>query len=66
MSELGANVLLLPKGVSLQDYYAADAHGDTLPEEYGTQLLLANLAGVEHIAPKLSVPAELQRAYASR
>lgn len=59
MSELGANVLLLPKSASLQDYYAADANGDTLPEEYGSQLLLADLAGVEHIAPKLSVKAEL-------
>jgi putative ABC transport system permease protein len=58
MTELGANVLLLPKSASLQDYYAADTHGETLPEEYGTQLLLANLAGVEHIAPKLSLKTE--------
>src|SRR5262245_21517670 len=47
MSELGANILLLPKNASLQDYYAADTNGETLPEEYGTQLLLADLAGVE-------------------
>jgi putative ABC transport system permease protein len=53
MSELGANILLLPKNASLKDYYAADANGETLPEEYGTQLLLADLAGVEHLAPKL-------------
>ena len=59
MSELGANILLLPKTASLQDYYAADTNGDTLPEECGTRLLLADLAGVEHIAPKLSVKAEL-------
>ena len=30
MSELGANVLLLPKNASLQDYYAADANGETI------------------------------------
>jgi putative ABC transport system permease protein len=59
MSELGANVLLLPKNASLQDYYAADTNGETLPEEYGTQLLMADLAGVEHISPKLSVAAEI-------
>ncbi len=59
MSELGANVLLLPKNASLQDYYAADTNGNTLPEEYGTLLLLADLPGIEHIAPKLSVKAEL-------
>jgi putative ABC transport system permease protein len=58
MSELGANILLVPKSASLQDYYAADTNGDTLPEEYGSQLLLADLPGVEHIAPKLSVPTE--------
>lgn len=55
MSDLGANILLLPKNASLQDYYAADATGETIPEEYGSQLLLADLAGVEHIAPKLSM-----------
>lgn len=56
--ELGANILLVPKSASLKDYYAADAHGDMIPEEYGTQLLLADLPGVEHIAPKLSIQAE--------
>jgi putative ABC transport system permease protein len=59
MSDLGANVLLLPKNATLQNYYAADANGGTLPEEYGTQLMLANLPGVEHITPKLSVPVDL-------
>ncbi len=58
MSELGANILLLPKNASLQDYYSADANGETIPEEYGTQLLLADLPGVEHIAPKLSMQTE--------
>ena len=33
LDSLGANVLILPKGVTLQDYYAADLHGETLPEE---------------------------------
>jgi putative ABC transport system permease protein len=59
MEALGANVLLMPRGVSLQDYYSADAHGATLPEEYATQLALANLEGVQQISPKLTVPAEL-------
>ncbi|MCC7084775.1 MAG: ABC transporter permease [Pirellulales bacterium] len=59
MATLGANVLLLPKDVSLQDYYAADLHGKTLPEEHATRLAMANLEGVEGISPKLCVPAEL-------
>jgi putative ABC transport system permease protein len=58
LEALGANVLLLPPGVSLQDYYGADLHGATLPEEVATELALANLEGVEQIAPKLCVPAE--------
>jgi putative ABC transport system permease protein len=60
MSDLGANMLLLPKSASLKDYYAADSNGDTVPEEYAMQLLLADLPGVEHIIPKLSVPAKLE------
>jgi putative ABC transport system permease protein len=59
LEALGANVLLLPQGASLQDYYAADAHGATLPEEHAAELALANLEGVQKISPKLSVPAEL-------
>jgi putative ABC transport system permease protein len=58
MEALGANVLLLPKEASLQDYHAADAHGATLLEEDAVRLALANLEGVEKISPKLSVPFE--------
>jgi putative ABC transport system permease protein len=50
----------MPQGVSLEDYYSADSHGATLPEEYAMQLVLANLEGVEHISAKLTVPAELK------
>jgi putative ABC transport system permease protein len=60
MTALGANILVVPKEVSLQDYYAADSQGATLPEEYATQLAMANLAGVEHIAPKLSIPVDVK------
>lgn len=60
MDSLGANVLILPKGVSLQDYYAADLHGETLPEEYVTRLAMSNLEGVDNLSPKLCVAAELQ------
>lgn len=58
MEALGANILLLPKEASLQDYYASDAHGATMPEEDAVRLALANLEGVEKISPKLSVPFE--------
>ena len=60
MDSLGANVLVLPKSATLQDYYAADMQGETIPEEYVTQLAMSDLAGLDNISPKLSVPVELQ------
>ncbi len=59
LDALGANVLILPKGVTLQDYYAADLHGETLPEEFVTRLVLADLEGVDNLSPKLCVPTTL-------
>ena len=60
MDSLGANVLVLPKSATLQDYYAADMQGETIPEEYVTQLAMSDLAGLDNISPKLSMPVELQ------
>lgn len=53
LSELGANILILPQTASLQDYYSADINGGTLLEEHVSTVLLANLAGVEKLSPKL-------------
>jgi len=60
METLGANVLVLPPSVSLQDYYAADMHGETMPEEYVTRLALARMPGVQNLAPKLCVDASVE------
>lgn len=60
MDSLGANVLVLPKSATLQDYYASDMQGETIPEEYVTQLAMSNLEGLDNISPKLSVPIDLQ------
>ncbi len=60
MDSLGANVLVLPKSSTLQDYYAADMQGETIPEEYVTTLAMSDLAGLDNISPKLSVPIDLQ------
>ncbi|MGD0517166.1 MAG: FtsX-like permease family protein [Thermoguttaceae bacterium] len=60
MDSLGANVLVLPKSASLQDYYAADMQSEVIPEEYVTQLALSDLQGLDNISPKLSVPVELK------
>jgi len=59
LETLGANILILPKGSSLQDYYSADLNGSTLPEERVSQVLLASLPGVEKLSPKLCVPVKV-------
>jgi len=59
LSSLGANILILPRDASLQNYYAADQNGQTLPEEHVSEVLLASLPGVEKVTPKLTLPARL-------
>lgn len=56
LDSLGANVLILPKSVSLQDYYAADMHDEVIPEEYVMRLTMSDLQGVDNLSPKLCVP----------
>ncbi len=60
MDSLGANVLVLPKSATLQEYYSADMQSETIPEEYVTQLAMSDLAGLDNVSPKLSVPVQLQ------
>lgn len=60
LATLGANILILPKQATLQDYYAADENGGTLPEEHVAEVLMAGLTGVEKVSPKLSVAARLR------
>lgn len=60
LSQLGANILILPKDASLQDYYAADQNGGTLPEEHVSEIYLAGLTGVEQVSPRLNSTVQLQ------
>jgi putative ABC transport system permease protein len=60
LDALGANVLVLPKSVSLQDYYSADMQNDEFPEEYVNRLALSDLQGLDNLSPKLSVPVKLK------
>jgi putative ABC transport system permease protein len=59
LSTLGANILVLPKEATLQDFYSADKNGGTLPEEHVSEIWMAGLTGVEKVSPKLNVPANL-------
>ncbi len=60
MDSLGANVLVLPKSATLQDYYNADLQSDTIPEDYVNLLRMSDIQGLDNISPKLSVPVQLQ------
>jgi len=59
LDALGANILVLPKAATVQDYYSADMQDETFPEEYVTRLSLSDLQGLDNLSPKLSVPVEL-------
>ena len=59
LDALGANILILPKSASLQDYYGADMQEEEFPEEYVTSLAMSDIQGLDNISPKLSVPVEL-------
>src|SRR3989304_6361288 len=59
MDSLGANVLVLPKSTTLQDYYSADMHEEVIPEEYVMRLTMSDIQGVDNLSPKLCVPVSL-------
>lgn len=56
LDALGANILILPKAATVQDYYSADMQEDVIPEEYVTMLATSDLQGLDNLSPKLSVP----------
>jgi len=55
LDALGANILILPKSASIQDYYRADMQGEEFPEEYVSRLVMSDLQGMDNLSPKLSV-----------
>ena len=56
LDALGANILILPKSATLQDYYSSDLQGESFPEEYVTRLTSSDLQGLDNLSPKLSMP----------
>lgn len=56
LDALGANILILPKSATVQDYYSADMQDDVFPEEYVTRLTTSDLQGLDNLSPKLSFP----------
>ena len=54
LDSLGANVLVLPQGATVDDYHTADIDAPTFPEEYVEKMVTSALLGVENISPKLT------------
>jgi putative ABC transport system permease protein len=51
---LGANIMVLPQGASVDDYYTADVDAPTFPEEYVERIATSMIPGVDNMSPKLS------------
>lgn len=54
LDNLGANILVLPQGSNVDNYYSADIDAPTIPEEYVERIATSTIAGVDNMSPKLS------------
>jgi putative ABC transport system permease protein len=54
LDNLGANILVLPQGASVDDYYTADIDAPTFPEDYVERIATSTLPGVDNLSPKLT------------
>jgi putative ABC transport system permease protein len=59
LDALGANILVLAKDATVQDYYSADFQQSELPESYVSILTRSGLQGLDNLSPKLSIPVEV-------
>ncbi len=60
LDSLGANVLVLPQGATVDDYHTADIDAPTFPEEYVERMVSSALLGVENLSPKLTRRVKVQ------
>jgi putative ABC transport system permease protein len=54
LDNLGANILVLPQGASIDNYYTSDIDAPTLPMDYVERILTSTIAGVDNMSPKLT------------
>jgi putative ABC transport system permease protein len=54
LDNLGANIMVLPQGASVDNYYAADIDAPTFPEEYVERIVTSEITGVDNLSPKLT------------
>ncbi len=60
LDNLGANIMVLPQGTSVDNYYTADIDAPTFPEEYVERIVTSTLAGVDNLSPKLTRRVEIK------
>ncbi len=60
LDNLGANVLILPKGATVSNYYSADFGEYVMPESYVDDITTSGLQGVDNLSPKLTEAISLQ------
>lgn len=54
LDNLGANILVLPQGGSIDDYYTSDIDAPTIPMDYVERILTSTIQGVDNMSPKLT------------
>jgi len=59
LDALGANILILPKSASVQNYYSADFQEENIPENYIKALVGSDIKGIDNLSPKLSIPVDI-------
>ena len=59
LDALGANILILAKDATVQDYYSADFQQSEIPESYVSVLTNSGMQGLDNLSPKFSVPIEI-------
>ncbi len=59
LDALGANILLLAKDATVQDYYSADFQQSEIPESYVSVLTSSGIQGLDNLSPKYSLPVEV-------
>jgi putative ABC transport system permease protein len=59
LDALGANILLLAKDATVQDYYSADFQQSEIPENYISILTNSGIQGLDNLSPKYSIPVDV-------
>lgn len=60
LDALGANILLLAKDATVQDYYSADFQQSEIPESYVSILTNSGIKGLDNLSPKYSLPVDIE------